>query len=216
MNYFAHGHRFVDDPYFLAGTAVPDLIRVAHRKARVREKHARAFTAPDNPQSTAIAAGIAQHHADDAWFHNSRAFVELTLQGTRATREAMPDDEGFRPSFLGHIMVELLLDGSLIADNPATLDAYYQAMSAVDPGLLQQTVNQMSAHPAERLGECLQGFRQVQFLYDYLDDGKLCYRLNQVMRRVGLPQLPPDFADVLAPLRMAVRDRRHELLAGPA
>ena len=36
MNYFAHGHRFVDDPYFLAGTAVPDWLSVVDRKVRVR------------------------------------------------------------------------------------------------------------------------------------------------------------------------------------
>ena len=29
MNYLAHGYRFTEDPLFLAGTAVPDWLRVA-------------------------------------------------------------------------------------------------------------------------------------------------------------------------------------------
>ena len=34
-------------------------------------------------------------------------------------------------------------------------------------------------------------FSRERFLSDYADDGKLLFRLNQVMRRVGLPLLPP-------------------------
>ena len=32
MNYFAHGVRFLEDPYFLAGTAVPDWLSVVDRR----------------------------------------------------------------------------------------------------------------------------------------------------------------------------------------
>jgi hypothetical protein len=38
MNYFAHGIRFLDRPWFLAGTATPDWLSVADRKVRLREK----------------------------------------------------------------------------------------------------------------------------------------------------------------------------------
>ena len=40
MNYFAHGYAFVDDPWFLAGTAVPDWLNVSDRGVRVRERQA--------------------------------------------------------------------------------------------------------------------------------------------------------------------------------
>ncbi len=39
MNYFAHGYRFIDDPYFMAGTALPDWLSVADRRVRIRPKH---------------------------------------------------------------------------------------------------------------------------------------------------------------------------------
>ena len=38
MNYYAHGCRFVDRPYFLIGTAIPDMIRVSDKGVRVHSK----------------------------------------------------------------------------------------------------------------------------------------------------------------------------------
>lgn len=216
MNYFAHGRSHIAKPYFLVGTAVPDLIRVAAKKSRVREKHAREHRDARDPVVAEIAAGIEQHHQDDAWFHKTRAFAELSLEFTVVARDALPGDEGFRPSFLGHILVELLLDGVLIAENRTRLDEYYQAMEAVDADVVQQAVSQMATEPVERFSACLQGFRQVQFLYDYLDDGKLCYRVNQVMRRVRLPELPESFVDVISPMRADIERRHEELLAQSA
>ena len=55
MNYFAHGYRFLDNPYFVAGTAVPDWLNVVNRKARVRSKHALPFIDDDDPRLAAVA-----------------------------------------------------------------------------------------------------------------------------------------------------------------
>jgi hypothetical protein len=49
-------------------------------------------------------------------------------------------------------------------------------------------------------------------LYDYLDDAGLLKRLNHVMRRIGLPQLPPSFAALFPSMYDSVRLRRNELL----
>jgi hypothetical protein len=56
-------------------------------------------------------------------------------------------------------------------------------------------------------------FVAERFLWDYADDGKLTYRLNQVMRRVGLPMLPTRFERVLPSARRLVAERRHDLLS---
>jgi hypothetical protein len=58
------------------------------------------------------------------------------------------------------------------------------------------------------------GFRNQRILWDYLQDAKLLKRLNQVMRRVGLAELPDCFADLLGELRCRVAVRQSELLAG--
>ena len=88
------------------------------------------------PRVAALARGIAQHHADDAWFHSSAAFAELSWRFTAQLRDVLAPDEGMRPSFLGHILVEILLDAELIARRSDVLARYYDALdriAAVDP-----------------------------------------------------------------------------------
>src|SRR5436305_361121 len=105
MNYFAHGRHFLDDPYFLAGTAVPDWLNVVDRRVRVRSKHASLHTGSSDPLVARVAAGIVQHCHDDDWFHRTRAFAELSLEFCQMLRAILPEDDGFRPHFVGHILV---------------------------------------------------------------------------------------------------------------
>lgn len=215
MNYFAHGLDFIDEPYFLAGTAVPDWLNVADRRVRVRRRHAAEFVNDPDDRLAALARGIVRHHDDDAWFHETLAFTELSWQATVVVRDALTEDDGFRPSFLGHILVEILLDAELIADDSARLERYYSAFDAIEPQLIEEAVNRMAPRSTCRLAALIPLFSRERFLSDYLDDAKLRVRLNQVMRRVRLPELPPSFVHVLGPLRDRVAARRTELLARP-
>lgn len=213
MNYFAHGRRFLDNPYFVAGTAVPDWLSVVDRKVRVRDKHARPFVEDADPRVAAIARGVLRHHADDAAFHVNGAFYELSAELTSRVRDLLPGDQGFRPSFLGHILVELLLDDALIARERAVLDHYYTVLGGVDPMLVEQAVNRMAVRSTDRLAWFIERFLAEQFLSDYADDERLLFRLNQVMRRVNLPALPNGFRELLPAAREMVQSRCGELIA---
>ena len=240
MNYLAHGWRFASQPYFLAGTAAPDWLSVIDRKVRLRAKVAAQFAADANPHLAEFARGVVQHHADDAWFHATPAFNELCLAFAVEVRAALPGDEGFRPSFLGHILVELLLDAALSEEDPRRLDDYYAALARVEPDVVERAVRQLAsgvrqhskgsgwpseleAHreadasrsPISRITTLIPRFLLERFLYDYLDDGKLLTRLNHVMRRVGLPPLPDSLSGLFPSMRQRVRERQGELLAPP-
>lgn len=216
MNYFAHGLNHLHDPYMLAGTAVPDWLGVVDRRVRIRARHAEEFLRHANgadDAAVALARGIVAHHRDDDWFHRSRAFAELQWQLTAQVRDALPADESFRPSFVGHVLVEVLLDAALIEDDLPRAEAYYQALDQIDSGIVEATVNRMARRPTQRLAPLVDGFRRARFLFDYLDDGKLLYRLNQVMARVNLARLPESLSEIFAAARQSVRRRRAELLA---
>jgi hypothetical protein len=210
MNYLAHGFRFTDEPYFLAGTAAPDWLSVIDRKMRLRGKRAAEFVDDPDPRFAALARGIVQH--DDAWFHLTEAFSELSLAFAVEIRQALPGDEGFRPSFLGHILVELLLDATLAEEEPQRLDNYYRALDELDPDTIQAAMNTLATRTSDRVAELLVRFRQERFLYDYAADQRLLVRLNHVMRRVGLPLLPHELTQLLPAMRRRVRERREDLL----
>lgn len=215
MNYLAHGWRFCDEPYVLAGTATPDWLSVIDRKTRLRSRRAAEFVADADPVVAAIARGVVQHHVDDGWFHATPAFNALSLQFAIEIREMLPGDEGFRPSFLGHILVELLLDRALAEDEPQLLDNYYAALAHLNSAETQRVISHLATRPVDRIAALIPRFIDERFLYDYLDDSKLLMRLNHVMRRVGLPQLPATLLGVIPSLRDRVRRRMGELLTPP-
>jgi hypothetical protein len=71
----------------------------------------------------------------------------------------------------------------------------------------------MSTRPIEQLGTFIWLFSRERFLSDYADDGKLLFRLNQVMRRVRLPALPGELSGWLGAARAMVAERKDELLS---
>lgn len=212
MNYLAHALPFLDRPWFAAGACVPDWLSVADRRVRMRTRLAEPFVGDSDAILADVAGGVLQHLQDDAWFHETRAFMETCLRLTALTRDALAGDGGFRPSFLGHLLTEVLLDAALAAEDPRRLEAFYTALDAVEPAQIEQCVNRMAARPTDRLAYMIGEFRRHRILWDYLEDGRLRMRLNQVMRRVGLAPLPEGFATVLSDARRIVGARREELL----
>ncbi len=212
MNYLAHSLECLSDPYEVAGVAIPDWLGLTRPRLRCRSRQASPFVEGDNDLVASVARGVVRHHADDHWFHQTTAFMELSAELSRRIRHATADQDGVRPSFLGHILVELLLDATLIEQDPSRVDDYYAALAMVDSSRVAATVGQMIDADASPLGPIIERFVAMRFLYDYLEDQPLAFRLNQVMRRVGLPELPSKFIEMLPEARRLVADRCEELL----
>jgi hypothetical protein len=214
MNYFAHGYRFVNDPYFMAGTAIPDWLSVVDRRVRVRAKATQPHVQHVDARVAAVARGILQHLADDDWFHQTPTFHQLNVTFAARLREYLLGDDGYRPGFLGHILVEILLDAHLIEREPGLLDHYYLSLEKVDASLVQETINLIASQPTEWIVPFVPRFIHARFLYDYLDDARLLFRLNQVMQRVKLAPLPESVLSLLPELRDQVKQAAVNLLSG--
>ncbi len=160
-----------------------------------------------------VAAGTLQHLDDDQDFHTCRAFVEISGTMAEDFGRHLPPGPGYRPSLLGHIAAELVLDGVLIDRDPARLDRYYEALESVDPLGVQDAVNRMARGGQTRdLVVMIERFRKNRFLGDYIDPVRLLYRLNQVMRRIKLARLPDEVVVVIERGRELVEPRVTELL----
>ena len=68
MNYFAHAIRYLDRPYYMVGTAVPDWLRVVDRKSRVRSRKISAERDSLSGDEAELADGIQKHLDDDHGF----------------------------------------------------------------------------------------------------------------------------------------------------
>ncbi len=220
MNYFAHAHRWIDrddcDPYWLAGLAVPDWLGVAARRTKCRTKHVEPAFEDSDSRLAALARGVAQHHDDDRWFHETRTFVELNLAFTRDIVAHCGEQTDLRASFLAHVLVELLLDNTLVERNSTRLDEYYDAMVQVDGAWVHGQIENLAGKSPGRLSEFIDKFVEIRFLADYAEDRLLTFRLNQVMSRVGLARLPESFVELLPMFRQQVTVAADSLMLAPA
>ncbi len=70
----------------------------------------------------------------------------------------------------------------------------------------------MARYETTHLATMITLFHREQFLRDYPDPRRLLDRLNQVMKRVKLKQLPEETSTLLASGWNVVKDRAGELL----
>jgi hypothetical protein len=211
VNYLAHAYRFLDRPLFAAGTALPDWMNVVNRKNRARQQYAEPVLLDPNPQIAEFAAGVIQHHRDDHWFHEQLKFVELSTRLAVELRGLLEPGMGHQAGFLGHIAVELLLDAALIEQDETLVDQYYEMLDRLDAEFVQTAANKILRNPEDRIALLIPRFSQERFIADYVDNIRLLFRLNGVMRRVGLPQLP-DITDWLQSARVRVYEEAPHLL----
>ena len=113
--------------------------------------------------------------------------------------------------------MEVLLDAApdragCLADSSGITRRLHRSIRLV----VSRAVQRMTTGQMPDLASLIPRFCRERFLYDYLDDAKLLARLNRVMGRVKLPQLPPEFAAFLPAARQQVTERREELLSEPS
>lgn len=214
MNYLAHGRHHLGEPYALAGTALPDWLRVWQRRARIQPEQAAAHLSSRDPVLAAVARGVLLHHAEDHRFHTRPVFQQSCADVTRRLRSA-GDSPGFRPSVISHITIELLLDDCLEQSQPGSLARYYAALSDTDSARIEWAAGVLRGEPAPRLGRLIERFQEERFLEDYAIDRRLVARLDAVLARVRLPALPDYFLAQLPWIRALVSERRESLLIGP-
>lgn len=216
MNYFAHALPFLDAPYFAAGTAVPDWLSVVDRRVRLRQRHLEGFLEDQDSLLASLAGGVRQHLADDDDFHRTPAFSQALGEMTQLVRSVLDGDTRVPTQFLAHLLIEVLLDADLVARFPQQTEVYYRLMDSVDSARIEAAVATMAPRPAAGLGEFVEHFARARILWDYLEDDKLFTRLNQVMRRLGLEDLPPRCTAVLPRARRVVSQSSEALMAGTA
>lgn len=218
MNFFAHSLPFLNDPWVVAGVCLPDWMSVINRRVRLRSRKVQARMDDPDPATAQVARGIVQHHADDDWFHETAEFALLNLEFSVELRQEVQLSDSLRTRFVGHILIEMLLDDWLSQCYPGKLEDYYRQVDQLPGEQLERIVADLAGVnraevelPVERF---LPRFCRERFLFDYRHDDRLLYRLNQVMKRVGLSELPQAILGWLPRARWRVEELAPQLLRG--
>ncbi len=213
MNFLLHVHLALRDTGSAAaswGAALPDLWRMAHRRA-----HARRL--PDHVEAPALRAGLAHHAEADHRFHDSPAL----RRGEEALRGAT---EGLRAPRLGlfaHPLWELCLDGALarargpralrqgLAAALAAAGAEREAGERALGAALGDDGPVFLARMARIEGELIEG----PWIDAYTHGDGLAFCLDAMRSRTGLPRLDPDERRLLGQRLEALAPLADELLA---
>jgi hypothetical protein len=105
------------EPLFVLGAMLPDFASMMGARL-----------APHTAATTPLGQGITFHHATDDVFHASPVFLGL-MQDTMDRLLAAGVGRGPARA-IGHIGVELLIDGELLAEHDVLADAFTGALSA--------------------------------------------------------------------------------------
>jgi hypothetical protein len=214
VNFLAHGFRHASDPWFCAGTALPDWARAAGRRLRANADLARPYAADAaDPRRSALARGVLRHHEDDLRFHSGAAFGETSAAVAALLRPVASVEPAFRPRFASHLLVEALLDAEIQRRDPLAATHYYAALASLPPDDVAGVAVPLLTRPAPRLAEFVAAFVRARFVADYLDDGALAGRLDQVFRRVRQPSVAPALVRHVPAAREVVRGAASALLA---
>lgn len=210
MNYFAHSFRFLDNPYVLAGTSLPDWLSVVNRRARLRRATLNQYVDSQDERLRQLVTGVIQHLDDDLRFHNAPVFSDVLVQVLRLIQPVV-NGRGIPLTFLAHLMIEVMFDAALLDRFPGGADDYYVALSRIDPSWVEMATKMLTGQQVDNLSSFIRLFCREGILHDYKDDEKTFRRMNQVMARLKLPPLPSSFLQVLPTIRSLVAARENDL-----
>lgn len=204
MNFIGHAAVAIwtrADPGYVLGSMLPDFAGMAG---------VRMASPLSSGVTPALAAGVALHHRTDEVFHAAPAFVALQ-QSTLDTLSAQGVPRGSARA-VGHIGVELLIDGELLADR-ALAEAYLHAIEAevaMEGVFPTDEARQRYALLRTRL-------RQHGVPYDYRDPDAVLRRLHYILasrpRLAIAPEFAPHVRQLLPELQRDVRAALPALLA---
>lgn len=213
MNLLAHAFRWLDKPYRMAGTVLPDLL------AAIEPHHHFRRNAPPLPRrheggdGAELSRGIAIHHAEDRWFHDSVGFRSATASIAGLIDEAVASANGKPPRvwFVSHVLLELLLDEWLELHRPGLARAFRSSLAQVDVRRLALLMPYLGAPAPVELGAMFERVLHAPGPRDEGDDALLA-RLARVLARVGLPEPTAALRSRLPEVRAAVQQRGGGLL----
>ncbi|OGQ09130.1 MAG: hypothetical protein A2138_11955 [Deltaproteobacteria bacterium RBG_16_71_12] len=204
MNFLAHALPHLHDPWMVAGTSLPDWLRVVQRGPRLRPARLLAMKLPDGSPAARLRAGVLRHHDDDLRFHLEPGFERVTAELTRQLRALEPDPR-FRASTIAHIVVEMLVDAALLRLHPGSGERYYGALRSLDGAELARAAEALTCVALPRLHELHERFLDARFVLEYRSNEGVLRSLEAVLVRTGLPPTPPGTLLCIEKARPSVR-----------
>ncbi|HNF69813.1 MAG TPA: hypothetical protein PLL28_10575 [Chitinophagales bacterium] len=193
MNFLSHYYHELpcNDAYFVGGLILPDILsNYSYRAGRVVKLHPWRLTEPKTAIQQSLTSGVKRHYAVDAAFHDSDYFT-IQTRWIEDNLLSKPFDCFPRRKYaIAHVMLEILLDRSLMVRFPDLTPGFYAKLEEIDEHAIAELMsNNGQEKDAVGVRAHFNEFRRAAFLYDYLNDERLNALLARINRRLGNPLL---------------------------
>ncbi len=186
MNYLSHFYcEYPEDrPYYVLGLILPDLVReLEPRKIRFVPSE---LVNPPNSLADDLSQGIIRHLEVDGAFHNS-AFFHRNVERIRDwLLEFQYVSIPSRLPVFAHVLLELMLDRTLIKRNRQAMEQFYHLLEQVEE---EPLVEYFAHYPIlsrpRAVYQRVRHFCRDRFLYRYPDNAMMLYALNVLNQKVG-------------------------------
>lgn len=190
MNLVAHYYldRDLVNSYFAVGAATPDLLSIYNSQLRIKQRHLLKLSEDEAGRITPpFLNGLQRHFFADGIFHDSPIFQRETKRISNMLVQYFPDIAIQRKFFIGHILLELMLDKVLIKLHPGILETYYGHFEALQPFRdIRRSLEIALNHQLPNYEAYLTRFLRRKFLYHYADPQHIAWILRRILRRVRI------------------------------
>jgi len=182
MNYLSH-HYFdqkSDDCYYLAGIALPDLVKTCNRKWNVHPELNSELSKIQN----SIHQGWHRHLKVDSLFHNSDFFSVQTEKIKNSITHIEFGNRNIRPFVLAHIGLELILDHFLLKNKMVNTDLFYQKLGFCETKELSFFLHFQGIENSLLFEKFYSDFIGYRYLNNYQNNENFAYALNRICKKV--------------------------------
>lgn len=206
MNYLSHFYLVGDsaDPYLVLGMVLPDMVK-NHRKSWNAHPRKHEKELADDGIMTSIRRGWELHLETDRRFHSSAFFSYHSSRLRKQIAQVLPH-RPFRPFFLAHVALELLLDSLLIIQEKVDTGKFYTQLAACRESEVVRFLEINGIPEAASFIPWLREFISSAYLYSYSNPGSLSYSLDRIGRRVWQAPVDPRAREQLTGILLAYRD----------
>lgn len=182
-----------------AGSMLPDVWRMANRRARLRQAEA----APEGDLQS-VSNGLAHHLVVDAWFHRHAVFLHGESAARVALRRAR---DAPKMGLFAHIAWELCLDGALLRrlGVERVVSEVRGSIAALRPDVHHRVAAVRVRLPAvdravfeTRVDRVLDAIGAGPWVASYATSAGVVERLEGLRMRLGFPVLSTDGRDAVA------------------
>lgn len=188
MNFLSHFYldRKVEDAPFIVGVCTPDLVSLYSREIRI--KHLPILPA-HSPNYISFIQGIERHFKADKVFHSSDFFLQESHIVGDFLKQHFKDKGLKRSFFVAHVLVELMIDKVLIAQDKQLIPDFYAHFHQIGHLNIADMTQIAVAKEIDAYPAFIQKFLQNEYLYHYSDQDYIIYVLQRIVRRVGIEEI---------------------------